>query len=131
MIQPVQTTKQGNPIKKAAKAAVATAVAAGGVLYLAKKGKLNPAEGDNFIIKNVKNGLRKPSNFILQKGEALISAMSAKFPKVSKKVANFKKTIIDLKDTAADLKDRIGLDKKIDTLKDFVESKFNKQKFFG
>lgn len=124
MIQPVQTTQSKSPIKIAAKAVATATVAAGTILYLAKKGKLNPAEGDNIIIKNVKSGLRKPANFLLNKGASLLEASKDKFAKVKETVSNIKKDVMssDLKGT---------LDRKLETLKDFIESKFNKEKFMG
>ncbi len=137
MIQPVQAQSKTSPVKTAVKTAAAAAVATGTVLYLAKKGKLNPAEGDNIVIKNVKAGLKKPADYVLNKGGNLINRLNSvianneKLSLAKKKIDSIGANVSKLKNDflASDFK--AGIDKKVDTLKDFVESKFNKVKFSG
>ena len=137
MIQPVQAKSKTSHVKTAVKTAAAAAVATGTVLYLAKKGKLNPAEGDNIVIKNVKAGLKKPADYVLNKGGNLINRLNSvianneKLSLAKKKIDSIGSNVSKLKNDflASDFK--AGIDKKVDTLKDFVESKFNKVKFSG
>lgn len=137
MIQSVQSTKSISPVKTAAKAVAATAVATGTILYLAKKGKLNPVEGDNIVIKNVKAGFKKPADFILKKGGNILADLNAKIDKnknfsfIKEKLSNIGKKAKDFKQNFLNSDFKAEIDKKIDTLQDFVESKFNKAKFSG
>lgn len=79
-IQPVNSTKQYSPAKKAAKTVAATAataaVTAGTILFLAKKGKLNPVEGGNKYLEGLKAVLKKPAdkvNTVLANGATKLS----------------------------------------------------------
>ena len=135
MIHKVQAQSKTNPVKTAVKTAASAAVAAGTILYLAKKGKLNPAKGDSLVIKNVKAGLKKPADFILKKSKNVkssIIAQKGKNPGIDFVIDKTKK----VKNFAEMLKDKISycyynVAKNIDTYKDIVESKSNNLKFLG
>ena len=127
----------GKKIAKAAVATATTAAAVGGVLYLAKTGKLNPTEGGNKVLEFVKKGLKSVADPVLEKlgvlkakvvaseiaGKAVDKAVAIKdgaigiFGKVkegAKKVAGFVGAIFTN-----------GVDK----VKNFAESFSNKAKF--
>ncbi len=150
-IQPVQSTQQYNPVKKAAKTvatAAAVTVATGAVLYQASKtGKLNPGEG-NKIIEGIKAGLKKPADFIAKKADPMIASAKEKIvasaikskitnskvyttvqPKVQNAVSAVAEKASGLKSKVQDLHIGDKIAAKVDTVKDFVESKVNKAKF--
>lgn len=58
--------------KNIAKAAICTTAAAGTLAYLSYKGKLNPTEGGNKILETAKKYLKKPADFIFNKGSEVV-----------------------------------------------------------
>ncbi len=123
MIQPVQNTKPYSPVKRAVKTAAVAAAGVGTVLYMAKTGKLNPKEGGNKIVEGIKAGLKKPADKVLAK--AAPYAEKVRNSEIISKIQS-SKAYTNIKTTALDIKGRItGY---AETLKDFVESKFNPQK---
>ena len=124
MIQPVQNAKPYNPVKKAVKTAAVAAAGAGAVLYMAKTGKLNPKEGGNKVIEGIKAVLKKPADKVLQKAAPHIEKI-----KNNKVFENIKssKAYTTIKDLAGNIKGEIT--KKVETLRDFFESKNNPEKY--
>lgn len=106
-----------NTAKNVAKVATGAAVAAGTVLYLAKKGKLNPTEGGNKHVETLKAALKKPADKVLNSD--MFTKVSGKFSKLTEKI-NDNKIVSNIKDAACYVKDVVA---------DKVESIFNKGKF--
>ena len=77
-IQPTQAEMpKKHTAAKVAGAVLATAAAAGTVLYLAKTGKLNAVEGDSVCLAKAKAALKKPADFINSKIEKALSAVKS------------------------------------------------------
>lgn len=128
MIQRVQATKPYSPVKQAAKttakAAAAAAVATGGLIYMAKKGKLNPTEGGGVITETIKKGLKVPADFLAGKADKVVGKVLQ-----AEKGSPFVSSILDGARALKGKAEKLELGKKIDTAKDFIESFFNKEKF--
>lgn len=58
--------------KNIAKAAICTTAAAGTLAYLSYKGKLNPTEGGNKALETAKKLLKKPADYIFNKGSEVV-----------------------------------------------------------
>lgn len=150
-IQPVQSAQSYSPIRKAAKTvatAAAVTVATGAVLYQASKtGKLNPKDG-NKVIEGLKAALKKPADAIAQKADPIIakakekivaSAIKSKItnskvyttvqPKVQSAASAVTEKAGELKSKVQDMHIADKVSAKVDTLKDFIESKLHPEKF--
>ncbi len=106
-IRRVDAAQSYNPVRKAGKTAAkltTAAAATGAVLYMAKTGKLNPKEGGNKVLEGLKAGLKKPADFILNKGAKLkdnaknnpkISTITDKISGFGEKAADFAEGIVN------------------------------------
>lgn len=106
--------------KKVVKSVIGAAAAVGTVLYLAKKGKLDPTENGNKHVETLKAALKKPADKILN--SKVFNNVATKTNKIT-----HSETAVKLKDSAKTVWGDIT--KGISTLMDKVESKFNKGKF--
>ena len=106
--------------KRVVKSVIGAAAAVGTVLYLAKKGKLDPTENGNKHVETLKAVLKKPADKILN---------SKTFNKVAAKADKMahSETATKIKDSAKTVWGDVT--KGISTLMDKIESKFNKGKF--
>ena len=142
-IAPIQPTQ--NTHKSTARKVLTAAAAAGTVLYLAKKGKLNPVEGGNKYIEKVKAFLKKPADIVnakiaegikaLQKNEKVGKKMEAaqKYVKETVEKAKANPEVKSLIDSAKVKKSQVvsTIRNVVDTAKDYVEKEINPDKFTG
>lgn len=123
----VQLSKPYSPVKQAAKKIVKTAVVttatAGAIAYLGYKGKLNPTEGGNKVLEGVKSVLKKPADFILNKGKGIADTVN-----VAAKGNPVLSEIIDKTSNAAKTVKGFVIST-VETLRDLAEKKVNPEKF--
>ena len=140
-IPPIQSTQNTNG--KTARRVVTAAATVGTILYLAKKGKLNPVEGGNKYIEKAKELLKKPADYIngkiaegvkaLQKNEKVGKKMESAQKYVKEKIAQAKANpdVKSLIDSAKVKKSQVvsKIRGTVDSVKDFVEKEINPEKF--
>lgn len=122
----VQVSKPYSPVKKAAKNVVKTALvttaAAGTIAYLGYKGKLNPVEGGNKILEGAKALLKKPADFLVNKGTGIVNTVN-----IASKGNPALSSVIDKASGAfKTVKGFVG--NAIDAVKNFAEKNINPEK---
>ena len=127
MVRPADSNFQYSPVRKAAKtvatAAVATGAAAGTVLLLAKKGKLDAVADGNKYLEGAKKFLKKyadPANEFIGKQAGKIRTNANEFIAKHEKLAG-------LKTRAGEIINNI---REFDVVKHFAMAKENAGKFF-
>ena len=111
-INPVQT--QLSTRQKIVASTVSAAAVAGGLVYMAKTGKLDAKVGGNLIAETAKTALRKPANFLAKQADIVMAGATAfieKHPKIDNAISN--------------------ASEKAANAKDFVSGKFNAAKDFA
>jgi len=140
-IAPIQPTQ--NTSKKTVRKVLTAAAATGTILYLAKKGKLNPTEGGNKYVEGLKAALKKPADYIngkiaegvdkLQKNEKIGKKMTEAQKIVSEKIEQAKANP-DVKSAMNFVRVKkaqvvSAVRNAVDAARNFVEKEINPEKF--